>query len=478
MNTKAKIKKLVNYDSYRSKKIFFVLRNIYRKNQKSIQNNNYPEVFMYDLLNLVADCNLLLASYQTKVIEKKVFFNQNNFVTDFSVVSRLIRSNCYPWGENKSIFFLSKNGVILKEQVKIPPWMDYVVQDSMVTVLKAIYEPLFDSLSCSFGYGCNFGVRDAILRLRTFETERFSCFVKGEFSFPSNKLFYQTKILLVLSKKIKDKKFLNFFLKQLHYVSQRDFFDISFLMSLYLFTFDQYVLNHLKWRDEFGKLKSVYIRYVYEWVLFTNQSKEVVDNLITLFKQFSTSFLYVPLFITPVYDSYKTRKLFCFLGFDFKFNTKLDLVESQSSLLFLNFFKVLDKRRLFYIFSFKGFCNNKGFPREIGFLTSLQDAFIIEWFNLLAVGLALYYWKFINNPSTNFSFWLYIVKYSCLKTLAQKHKLTLKKAFKKYALFNLYYKKSKVELGIEKIYVDNTYISNYVFASLSLNRLVYKRTLL
>ena len=473
MTIKTKYKRPVSYDSYQSRKIFFVLRNIYRKSHKNILNTDYPEIFINDLLNLVSDRHLLFASYQKIVCKTKAFFDQNDWFDDFSLLSRLVRTNNYPWGENKLVFIIGKNGGILKERIKIPSWIDDVVQQSMITVLKAIYEPLFDSLGCSFGYGCSFGVCDAILQLRTFRVERFNFFVKGQFSFSSDKCFYEKKFLFFLSQRIKDKKFLSFFFKRLRSVSQCDFFDIPFFLSIYLFTFDQYVMNFLKWRDKYVGSKSIYMRHAYEWVLFTDYEKEVVNNLINSFKVFSNSFLYLPLFINSLSNHYQEGSLFCFLGFDFKSNSVLNL-KSNLGLSSLNLFKVMDRKRLFYLFYFKGFCNNKAFPREISFLTALQDAFIIEWFNLLTVGLVLYYWKLIARPNANFSQWLYIIKYSCLKTLAQKHRLTLRKVFKKYALFPSSYKKNKLYLGVKKNYLWDIYVSYCIPEKAGLKQLVYK----
>nr|ALO21632.1 hypothetical protein [Stephanosphaera pluvialis] len=90
-----------------------------------------------------------------------------------------------------------------------------------------------------------------------------------------------------------------------------------------------------------------------------------------------------------------------------------------------------DKERLINRLYMKGYCDKKGFPREMPWLSTLEAFTIIERYNAVLRGMANYYGEFI---STNRSLyrWLYIVKYSCLKTLAQKYKTSISKIFKSY----------------------------------------------
>ena len=106
-------------------------------------------------------------------------------------------------------------------------------------------------------------------------------------------------------------------------------------------------------------------------------------------------------------------------------------------------FALPDKQRIIDRLHMKGYCKENGFPTEIGFLSSLADFSIIERYNSVLSNLALYYAEFIRNPKRNLTRWIYIIRYSCLKTLAQKHKTSIRSIFKKYKIPRLINTKSK-----------------------------------
>jgi hypothetical protein len=70
----------------------------------------------------------------------------------------------------------------------------------------------------------------------------------------------------------------------------------------------------------------------------------------------------------------------------------------------------------------KGYCDKHGFPREIPKISTLEPFAIIERYNSVMRGLANYYAEFIDQPKRQLSRWIYILRFSCLKTLAQKYK--------------------------------------------------------
>lgn len=90
-----------------------------------------------------------------------------------------------------------------------------------------------------------------------------------------------------------------------------------------------------------------------------------------------------------------------------------------------------DKDRLINRLYMKGYCDKKGFPREMPWLSTLESFTIIERYNSVLRGMANYYAEFITRDRSLYR-WLYIVRYSCLKTLAQKYKTSISKIFKKY----------------------------------------------
>lgn len=90
-----------------------------------------------------------------------------------------------------------------------------------------------------------------------------------------------------------------------------------------------------------------------------------------------------------------------------------------------------DRVRLINRLHMKGFCTESGFPREIPWLSTLEPSIIIERFNATIYGLCNYYAGRIRNFS-HLSRWVYILRYSCLKTLAQKYRSSITKIFKKF----------------------------------------------
>jgi hypothetical protein len=75
-------------------------------------------------------------------------------------------------------------------------------------------------------------------------------------------------------------------------------------------------------------------------------------------------------------------------------------------------------------------------PREIGFLTPLKDHEIINKYNQFMQGLGNYYIRQIAYPS-RIGRWIYILYYSCIKTLATKHRLSTKEIINKYGYLDL-----------------------------------------
>lgn len=91
-----------------------------------------------------------------------------------------------------------------------------------------------------------------------------------------------------------------------------------------------------------------------------------------------------------------------------------------------------DRKRLINRLFMKRYCDAKGFPREIPWRAILEPNMIIERFNCVIQGFANYYAEFVTSQK-GLSRWIYIFRYSCLKTLAQKYKISLKGVFKRFS---------------------------------------------
>lgn len=91
-----------------------------------------------------------------------------------------------------------------------------------------------------------------------------------------------------------------------------------------------------------------------------------------------------------------------------------------------------DRQRLISRFTMKGFCDKKGFPREIDKLTTLENFMIIQRYNEQIRGFALTYAQFTKNARKDLQRWIYIMRFSCFKTLAKKENSTIKAIISKY----------------------------------------------
>jgi hypothetical protein len=70
-------------------------------------------------------------------------------------------------------------------------------------------------------------------------------------------------------------------------------------------------------------------------------------------------------------------------------------------------------------------------PREIGWLTPYSDNQIIKRFNQFMIGFGMYYCTETSNISS-VNRWIYDMYDSCIKTLATKHKISVRTVMNRY----------------------------------------------
>lgn len=219
-------------------------------------------------------------------------------------------------------------------------------------------------------------------------------------------------------------------------------------------------------------LKFIYVRYADDFIIITNAKRKLMEIIKIEISDFLRDELYSELSLEKTIITELKKEPARFLGYEIKTYKKKKIarykwkngVSGKSKIIKATVagskvFATPDKQRLINKLHMKGYCEKNGFPREIGFLSYLEDFAIIERYNSVLTGLANYYVEFIKNPEKNLSRWFYIISYSCIKTLAQKHKLTVKGVFKKYGtkiqIGNKYYKTISTSV-ITKI-DDNVY---------------------
>lgn len=225
-------------------------------------------------------------------------------------------------------------------------------------------------------------------------------------------------------------------------------------LTLYKLIRERRVLRHVKrnlpTQDQNRKLlRFVYTRYADDWIIMGNFSKMIAEKI----KKELTTWLWDNLKATLAEDKTLITDIrkgpAHFLGFELKAKTTRKLADTNVSVHYngrdkpFSMVSVLkktagqqisalpDRVRLINRLYMKGYCDKKGFPREIPWLSTLESFTIIERFNTVLRGLANYYAEHISRTKGLYR-WLYIVRYSCLKTLAQKYRTSINGIFNKF----------------------------------------------
>ena len=144
--------------------------------------------------------------------------------------------------------------------ITIPPFMDRVVQATILRVLEAIYEPWFDKLNRSFGFRPNKGCHDAIYNITRKETRGLTTAIEGDIKGAYDNVSKE-KLIKILEKRIKDRKFINLIKERLDYIYfdsvtgkyvedktgiPQGGIDSPYLWNIYMHEFDLHINSHLE----------------------------------------------------------------------------------------------------------------------------------------------------------------------------------------------------------------------------------------
>lgn len=180
-------------------------------------------------------------------------------------------------------------------------------------------------------------------------------------------------------------------------------------------------------------LRFTYLRYADDWILFSN-CKPVVARYI---KNKISSYLKYYLGLTLSLEKTKITNLYTdeakFLGFAVRKQKQKLAITKTGVLKRVAGQKVyigVDKQRLLSRMEWRGFHKNLR-PREKPAWSIQSDFEIIGKYNSIIQGLVNYYAPIISYRST-LNHYIYILEYSCYKTLCQKHRTTIRKLSKKY----------------------------------------------
>jgi hypothetical protein len=232
----------------KSQGVFKTLENIHNKNRNLAFNSTVAstDTKTTNILKLVSSLPMLAVAYYKirknkgaatlgYILSKerydnlsgkqKSFLNQTfklDGISKSSLIeaSRLLRKGKYPWGSSRRIYVEKPGKPGALRPITIPPFMDRVVQASIQMVLEAIYEPWFEKANCSFGFRPHKGVHDAIYSIMHYKNNGLNHAIEGDIKSAYDKV-NKEKLIEILSKKIKDNKFLNLIRTRLDY----QFFD-------------------------------------------------------------------------------------------------------------------------------------------------------------------------------------------------------------------------------------------------------------
>ena len=475
-------------------------------------------------------------SSEKRVLEyRKSSFPDRISMADFDLTSFLILKGKYPWGSSRKIWLdtpgskMSKDIYSKKRPITIPLFMDHVVQEAIKMVLHAIWEPYFEVLNRSFGFRPNKFCGDAIAAITSQKSQGLFYAIEGDIEGAYDMV--EKKVMISqLSKKIEDKKFINFMIKRLNY----DYIDDSgrqkpvsgipqsgtdspYLFNIHLYDLDFFIHNELqvdadrlnarlpkkevrykirrrgeskiqylemeltriRERIKSGNLKLpqikedrerrfdimkqirsrrrylvrmpyvdpnsrdfrfLYIRYADDWILLSNSNSQICQRWKRLIKEFLWDKLKATLSEEKTIITDIRNKPAHFLGFELRRQKQGQLMYAlqanrkrltRSPGLLVTAFP--DRQKIISRLYSKGFCEKDGFPKEVPWLSNLDTSIIIERFNASIRGFVQYYTGFVNKSSLYR--WVYILRYSCLKTIARKYGSSINKVFKRFGKF-------------------------------------------
>jgi len=388
----------------------------------------------------------------------------------------LVRQERFCWTPVRRIYVPKSNGK--KRPLAMPTWSDKLLQEVMRRLLDAYYEPQFSDLSHGFrpGRGCH----TALYRIYT-TWRGVKWFIEGDIKGCFDNID-QTILLSILREKIHDERFIELVRGTLQagYLEEWDYRPTwsgtpqggiisPILSNIYLDRLDQFVeqtliprytrgekrkenpsygiisqrMGRLKakgrmdeWREERKKLRTLpskdthdpgyrrlhYIRYADDFLLGFAGPKDEAEDIKEEIRKFLADQLKLELSAEKTLITHARTEVARYLGYEVgvmdcdtrrSVNGQIELRLPQDVLK-----KVCDRYR------------SEGEPVHRSILTHSSDFDIVAAFGLEYRGIVQYY-KLARNI-----YWLnqlrWIMERSMLKTLASKHKSTVKKMLRKY----------------------------------------------
>ena len=175
---------------------------------------NLPKID--NLLNIVQDKEILILCYSLTRSNKGATSNppgqnfQSKGIDGFSItrtnnLSTSLKNQTYNPNPVTQIM-IPKPGKKIKRPLGLPIYDDKIVQEAILLTLNAIYDPIFEIINCNHGFRPNHSPHTALHHLQ-FKIQGLSLAIEGDIQGAYPSLDHE-KLLQILSKRIKDKKFL------------------------------------------------------------------------------------------------------------------------------------------------------------------------------------------------------------------------------------------------------------------------------
>jgi hypothetical protein len=182
------------------------------------------------------------------------------------------------------------------------------------------------------------------------------------------------------------------------------------------------------------RLRLFYVRYADDWIILTNTNYFIANKLKKSIGEFLKEKLKATLSEKKTLITDIRIEPAHFLGFEIRRAPLGRLVLINGKLTRAPGLPIIvspDKQRIINRLYARGFCNKKGFPTCIPWISNFETHVIIERYNASMTGLMQYYAGWVHHRSA-IRRWIYIMRFSCLKTLARKYRSTISKIFKRF----------------------------------------------
>jgi len=373
----------------------------------------------------------------------------------------------------------------------MPSPRDKIVQEGMRFLLELIFEPTF--LECSYAWRAGRGCHDALNNIRL-KCKSVSWYLEGDIDQQFPTIDHHILISLI-KEKVEDQAFIDLIFKYLKIGFGEKPYSVSstrigliqggilspILANIYMHPFDEWIVNDLKVQFDKGlkrlknkeywkqyvkngrKVKNKllrstvandpnwkrlwYFRYADDFILGVDGSKQDAIYLKEEIRQFLYNRLKLSLNTTKTFITHAETNSALFLGYKIhrtplsKMPIRVDKKGRKSRIvprpvLDAPIAKIVEKLRD------KGYVKKNNRPTRNGRFINLELFQIIEHYKMVERGISNYY-SLANNYGNLLARVHFILKYSCVLTIASKMRLkTMKGVFRKYGK-NLRVKSSK-----------------------------------